>query len=158
MNILGVGPAELVIIFLILMVVAGPKRMVRWAYVAGHYIGKARALMAEASQVIKKELEDAGVDSEITETVTKLTSDVQSFRPRTAVNNIIKTFTGPISDSLNEVGDTPLGLRSPMFKAPSQQSAAPNDTSPTQSPEPLEPASESSNGDIPRQYDSWTPN
>lgn len=62
MNIFGVGGAELVLIIVIMLVVAGPKRMVRWAYVAGEYIGKLRHMWAEVVDVMQREIDDAGLD------------------------------------------------------------------------------------------------
>ncbi|GAB4437746.1 MAG: hypothetical protein Kow00120_05150 [Anaerolineae bacterium] len=62
MNILGIGAAELVIIFLILLVVAGPKRMVAWAYIAGRELSKLRAMWSETMEMIQSELEEAGVE------------------------------------------------------------------------------------------------
>ena len=35
MDILGIGGGELVLIVLVMLVVAGPKRMIQWAYIAG---------------------------------------------------------------------------------------------------------------------------
>ena len=62
MNIFGIGTTELIIIFVLMMVVAGPKRMIAWAYVAGQYMAKLRDLWQEASGVLKKELEQAGLE------------------------------------------------------------------------------------------------
>lgn len=62
MNIFGMGGAELVLIIVIMLVVAGPKRMVKWAYVAGEYIGRLRNIWAEVVDVVQKEIDDAGLD------------------------------------------------------------------------------------------------
>ena len=65
MEIFGVGGAELVAILIIMLVVAGPKRMIQWAYVLGTYMAKARAMWAETMTYVQKELSDAGVDLEL---------------------------------------------------------------------------------------------
>lgn len=62
MNIFGIGGAELVLILLILLIVAGPKRMARWAFVMGHYVGKFRRMWSEMVDLVQKEINDAGMD------------------------------------------------------------------------------------------------
>jgi Sec-independent protein translocase protein TatA len=62
MNILGAGPAELLIVFVIMLVVAGPKRMIQWAYVLGRYVAQLRAMLQETMNAIQKELSESGVD------------------------------------------------------------------------------------------------
>ncbi|MBZ0297758.1 MAG: hypothetical protein K8L99_34705 [Anaerolineae bacterium] len=65
MNILGVGGWELLAILLIMLLFAGPKRMVHWAYIMGQYVAKFRAMWAETVDVIQKEFDDAGLDVKI---------------------------------------------------------------------------------------------
>ncbi|CAG0970570.1 MAG: hypothetical protein IT322_07955 [Anaerolineae bacterium] len=62
MNILGIGPAEIVVIFIVLIVFAGPKRMIAWSYVLGQYVAKFRAMVDEAWGQIRKEFEAAQID------------------------------------------------------------------------------------------------
>ena len=62
MNILGVGPGELAVVFIIMLVVAGPKRMVQWAYLAGRYIAQLRATFQETLNAVQKELAESGLD------------------------------------------------------------------------------------------------
>ena len=65
MNILGVGGWELLLIFIIMLMVAGPKRMAQWAYILGTYLAKFRAMWADTVDILQKELDDAGVDVKI---------------------------------------------------------------------------------------------
>lgn len=65
MNILGVGFPELVLIFTIMLVVAGPKRMIQWAYTIGIYMGKLKTLWAETMQLVQQEIDQAGLDIEV---------------------------------------------------------------------------------------------
>ena len=65
MEILGVGGAELVAIFIIMLVVAGPKRMIQWAYILGKYTAKVRAMWAESMTYLQKEFDAAGLDVEL---------------------------------------------------------------------------------------------
>src|SRR5215470_5742349 len=62
MNILGVGPAELIVIFIVMLVVAGPKRMIAWAYEAGRWMTKIRAMFQETMDAFQKELAESGVE------------------------------------------------------------------------------------------------
>jgi Sec-independent protein translocase protein TatA len=61
-NIFGIGGAELVLIFVIMLLVAGPKRMIRWAYVLGQYVGKLRKMWGEVVDMMQKEADAAGLD------------------------------------------------------------------------------------------------
>jgi Tat protein translocase TatB subunit len=67
MNILGVGAPEIIIITLILLIVAGPRRMARWAYVAGRYMARLREMWAEATSTLQEELEATGLKDELSE-------------------------------------------------------------------------------------------
>ena len=62
MEILGIGGAEFIAIFIIMLVVAGPKRMIQWAYVMGKYTAKIRAMWAESMTYLQKEFDAAGLD------------------------------------------------------------------------------------------------
>lgn len=96
MEILGVGGAELVAIFIITLIVAGPKRMITWAYMLGKYTAKARAMWAESMTYIQQELKDAGMDVELP----------KEPPTRGSINRqIAKSFTPvtkPLEDALNE--------------------------------------------------------
>jgi Sec-independent protein translocase protein TatA len=61
-NIFGIGPWQILIIFTIMLVVAGPKRMVEWAYQAGRYAAMLRGMMQETMNAVHKEIEASGLD------------------------------------------------------------------------------------------------
>lgn len=65
MEILGIGGAELVAILIIMLVVAGPKRMIQWAYILGKYTAKVRAMWTESMAYLQKEFDAAGLDVEL---------------------------------------------------------------------------------------------
>ncbi len=65
MDILGIGGWELVAILLIMLIVAGPKRMISWSYTLGKYVSQLRRMWSETAQVIQKEFDDAGVDVKV---------------------------------------------------------------------------------------------
>lgn len=68
MNILGIGGPELLVIFIIMLLVAGPKRMIHWAYVLGQYVAKFRAMWAETVDKVQEELNQADIDIKIPKT------------------------------------------------------------------------------------------
>lgn len=68
MNLFGIGEGELILILVVMLVVAGPKRMIRWSYVIGQYAGKLRAMWRDAVVVMQKELDTAGVDVKLPQT------------------------------------------------------------------------------------------
>lgn len=61
MEILGIGTGELIAILIIMLIVAGPQRMIRWAYVLGQYVAKFRKIWAEIMDGVQKEFDQAGV-------------------------------------------------------------------------------------------------
>jgi len=65
MEIFGVGGAELVAILIIMLVVAGPKRMIQGADGTATHTAKARAMCAENKTYVQKELNEAGMEIEL---------------------------------------------------------------------------------------------
>lgn len=62
MNILGMGVAELILVMIIALIVAGPQRLARWAYVLGRLMGQAREMWSRMMEGVQKEFDDAGLD------------------------------------------------------------------------------------------------
>ncbi len=96
MNIFGVGGAELILILLIMLIVAGPKRMIRWSYVLGQYVSKARNMWAQVAEVIQKEFQDAGMDVDIPKDLPTRQNIGK------VVQQIAKPIIDPIANPLNE--------------------------------------------------------
>lgn len=71
-GILGVGPAELVVIVILMLVVAGPKRMIAWAYYAGKYMSVMRGMFQETMDAFQRELNAAGLDKELAKNLSDL--------------------------------------------------------------------------------------
>ncbi len=147
MNILGVGPAELIIIFVLLLLVAGPKRMIQWAYIAGRYWAQIRAQLQEAASVFQKELEQAGIDPEVVKTAQKMTRR----GAQNPITQAVETLTKPVADAMKEVGTISL---EPPKNTPSR---APTTSAP---PAQIAPAPQESAPDdhTSERYDAWTPN
>lgn len=96
MEILGVGGAELIAIFIIALIVAGPKRMMQWAYRMGKYTSKLRALWAESMAYLQQELKEAGMEVELPkEPPTRGSLNRQ-------INKALDPVTRPIREALDE--------------------------------------------------------
>src|SRR5579871_1740669 len=65
MDIFGVGGTEIIIILIIMLVVAGPKRMITWSYQLGKYMSTLRKMWADTAVMLQKEFDDAGVDVQV---------------------------------------------------------------------------------------------
>lgn len=97
MNILGVGAAELVAVLLIMLVFAGPKRMIHWSYVLGQHVAKFRKIWSETVDLVQKEFDEAGVDIKLPKEPPTRKNVNQS------VAEAMKPMTQPVQASLDEV-------------------------------------------------------
>ena len=97
MNVLGVGAWELVAILLIMLVFAGPKRMIHWSYVLGQHVAKFRKVWSETVDLVQKEFDDAGLDI-------KLPKEPPTRKSlNSAVTDAVKPMTNPMQETLDEV-------------------------------------------------------
>jgi Sec-independent protein translocase protein TatA len=100
MEIFGVGSGEVVAILVIMLVVAGPKRMVQWAYVLGQYVSKARAMWDEVMAGVQKEINEAGLDVQLPKTM-PTRADLNSLTK--PMNNVWAGITAPVQEVMNDV-------------------------------------------------------
>lgn len=112
MNFFGIGGWELIAFLLIALVVAGPRRMIQWAYVVGVYTAKFRAMWSETVKLLEKEFKNAGVDVEIPKQLPTSRSEI-----RQQVNKAFKPITNPLEETVKEV-NTSLQLPSETQPAP----------------------------------------
>jgi len=97
MNVFGVGAWELVAILLIMLVFAGPKRMIHWSYVLGQHVAKFRKIWSETVDLVQKEFDEAGVDI-------KLPKEPPTRKNlNKSLTEAVKPMTKPVQDSLDEV-------------------------------------------------------
>lgn len=97
MEILGIGTAELIAILLIMLVVAGPKRMIQWAYILGQYVAKLRTMWADAMAMVQKEVDAAGLDVQVPK---DLPTRANLNRH---INKAMNVVTKPAQTAMNEV-------------------------------------------------------
>lgn len=86
MDLFGVGIGELVIIALLLLIVAGPKRSAEWARQAGIYVNKMRQLWNRMMQDLRNELGDDA--DQFIKTAHDLRRTASDLREQTSVRNI----------------------------------------------------------------------
>ncbi|MBK8034412.1 MAG: hypothetical protein IPO91_12845 [Chloroflexi bacterium] len=60
MEIFGIGLGELMAIILVMLVIVGPERMIRWAFTLGQYAGKLQQLWRETAKTLQHELDASG--------------------------------------------------------------------------------------------------
>ncbi len=97
MNIFGVGAAELLAILLIMLVFAGPKRMIHWSHILGQHVARFRKIWSETVDLVQKEFDEAGVDI-------KLPKEPPTRKSlNRSVAEAVKPMTQPVQDSLDEV-------------------------------------------------------
>lgn len=97
MEFFGIGTTELIAILIIMLVVAGPKRMIQWAYILGQYTAKIRAMWADTMAVVQKEFDQAGVGVTLPKSIPTRNSLVSQM------NNALSGMTKPVRDVLDEV-------------------------------------------------------
>ncbi len=104
MEIFGVGGAEMAAILIIMLVVAGPKRMIQWAYVLGQYVAKGRAMWADVMVGVQKELDEAGMDVQLPKTMptrADLNKHITTFTK--PASSVWSGITAPVQDVMNDV-------------------------------------------------------
>ena len=170
MDILGVGGWELVAILLIMLIVAGPKRMIQWSYTLGTYVSRLRKMWAEAAVLIQKEFDEAGVDVKVPKDI-PTRADLNRELGR-ALSPVTKPFQETMDATRKEIDSTKqaISLKAPpvlpVVKPPppanpaAETPAAPTPESPTPSapPVPPEPTEENpapgSNGH--QEFGTWS--
>ncbi|RMG84896.1 MAG: hypothetical protein D6712_10445 [Chloroflexi bacterium] len=100
MNILGIGGWELVAIFIIMLLVAGPERMIRWAYQLGRLMAYLRHMWADVMRVIQEGLRESGIDIELPD---KPPTRAELNRK---ISRTIESAARPVREPLEEVDKT----------------------------------------------------
>ena len=111
MNIFGVGGAEVVVIIMIMLIVAGPKRMIRWAFVIGQYVGKFRMLWSQMVDVMQDEVDAAGLDVKLPREIPTKQNLAQTagafMKPYTqSLENTLDEVAQPIKETMQETDKT----------------------------------------------------
>lgn len=121
MNIFGIGGFELVLIIVIMLVVAGPQRMIRWSYIVGRYMGQFRLMWTQTARALQKELDDAGAGIQIP-------TDADPRKINNWMISSTSQFTRPFQESLREAKQDLDAAANPLSSKP----AAATEAKPTQ--------------------------
>lgn len=103
MNILGMGPAELLLIFIIALIVLGPGKLPELARTLGKAIRKLRRMSMEVTAEFAKELRDVeAISSEVKDTTERIkqATDIK----KTLVKSVEPAFT--TGESREELGSS----------------------------------------------------
>lgn len=147
-NILGVGVPELILIFLLMITIAGPKRMIKWAYELGKYTAKFRAMFQETMDAFKRELDANDLDlSKDVKELSKLASSVSTPLPRFDIVKEANKVVNESDKSSAKSAESTKSASSADSTSNSTDAAASNSNS----------NSDSTVSDDQPRYDSWQP-
>jgi len=135
-NILGIGLPQLFIIFGLMLILFGPKKMIAWAFEAGRYTAKLRQMYQQTMSEFQKEIAASGVDlNEITRDLPKA-SDFNVLDEARKLVDAAPDSTPPASPAPTAppTPTAPVADASPTGEAaPSTPPAEPPSTPPTAS-------------------------
>ncbi len=97
MNLLGMGTAELLVIVVIMLIVAGPKRMIQWAYIVGRYVGQLRVMWRDVMKSVQQEFDASGVDIQLPK---ELPTRNEVYR---LAKDAMKPIAEPMQNAMKEV-------------------------------------------------------
>lgn len=125
MDIFGIGGWELVAIFIIMLLVAGPKRMIAWSYTLGRWVATVQKMWRTTAEQIQKELDAEGIDIKVPRDLPTRNSI------RKEAGRLAQPFTKPIQDEMDavkrdidEVKKTTDSVRTGTVAAPAPKPAA----------------------------------
>ncbi|MBC8171353.1 MAG: hypothetical protein H7X77_06760 [Anaerolineae bacterium] len=121
MNIFGIGEIELVIVILIALVVAGPKRLIQWAYVAGKWVARGRKMWSEAMGLIQQELNESGMDVNLPKQMPTRASI------RRGVESTLKPLSDPVKGAMNDLKSVGTEIQNTANQAQQQVNGARTD-------------------------------
>jgi len=102
-----------------MLIVAGPKRMIQWAYILGQYTAKLRRMWEETVDYLQQEIDEAGVDLKLPKEV-----PTRANINRT-ISEVMKPVTAPVEEALNKVDKvSKLASDKPATAKPSRSESA----------------------------------
>lgn len=135
MDILGIGGWELVAILVIMLVVAGPKRMIAWSYTLGKYVAALRDMWAETAKALQREFDQAGVDIQVPKDIpTRGTIHRELGR---VMNQASKPLRDPLKDARDELRDATGNGAAKNGAAVIQERTPPDSSTPGTAPRPV---------------------
>jgi len=144
---------QIFIILILALILFGPKQMIQYAYVAGRYLAKFRAMWEQTAQVIQKEFEQAGLDLPPGVLTGKFDIGAEAMR----------VINGTPAESPNVPSMQPpdsMINHAVISTTPVEPIVVPVLASPTETPtvEPsLNPPADDDQADAGKKYDAWLP-
>ena len=105
MNFFGIGGMELLLILLITIIVAGPRRMIAWSYELGKWLAKAQKMWAQSARMMQQELDEAGIDFKVPRQIPtrqRLNQQLQGAMRRAAepIQEPLKELQGEVQEDI----------------------------------------------------------
>lgn len=149
MEIFGVGFPEVIVIFILLLTVAGPKRMIRWAYVLGQYTARARQMFGEAMEAFKREMEAAGID--------EIRKDLDLRQEVTTLSNNLSGAVAETNQAVQQASDAANTVANNTIVDPAPNTSVANGNGTPSADSSATPNAPLSEGQPSQQerYDSW---
>jgi sec-independent protein translocase protein TatA len=113
----GIGGGEFVLILMLVLIVAGPKRMIQWAYQLGVYTAKLRQMWTTTMVQLQREVNASGVKLD-------LPKELPTSRQELArqVLNLTQSVTEPLNETAKELNQE---FKKPISRPAAQQNGTP---------------------------------
>jgi Sec-independent protein translocase protein TatA len=93
---LGIGVPELILILILMLIVAGPKRMLAWSYQLGRWVAMLRRMWSQTAAMLQREFDEAGVDVRVPRDL-PTRSDIQR-----EVARVVDKYGAPVQEPLKD--------------------------------------------------------
>lgn len=94
---LGIGVPELILILMLALIVAGPKRMLAWSYQLGKWVAALRQMWSQTASMLQKEFDEAGVDVQVPRDI-PTRADI-----RREVTRVVDKYGAPIQEPIQDL-------------------------------------------------------
>jgi len=94
---LGIGVPELILILILALIVAGPKRMLAWSYQLGRWVAALRQMWSQTARMLQQEFDEAGVDVRVPQDI-PTRADI-----RREVARVVDKYGAPIHEPIADV-------------------------------------------------------
>lgn len=93
---LGIGVPELILILILMLIVAGPKRMLAWSYQLGRWMAMLRRMWSQTAAMLQREFDEAGVDVRVPRDL-PTRSEIQR-----EVARVVDKYGAPVQEPLKD--------------------------------------------------------
>ena len=166
-NILGIGLPQIAIVLVLSLVLFGPKQMMAYAYQAGRFLAKARAMWEEAARNMQAEIQNSGLDlkefqelgqglrQDMNKAVGEVNSSINTTLSIPAWDPGIPYTSGVVTPSVEPTIVPPAPAIAPSIEAVSASPVEPISAVPAPSLNLSETDSTEVSADSSKKYDAW---